>query len=531
LLGQWTTVSRYLNDVLAGEHAAALSADEFHYDYLSERTAAQVKTPVSWFAQHTRLRRRLDTAWTLAALQRGLSGKSDPLRVEGRLAELEDWIESAQESSPGPPPGDLAELEKHIASTLTGSLLARATTEQAGYMVLNPCSFTRRVALELEPGSNPLAVGGQVKACQLDADKLRVVVEVPGLGFTWFPREGPPGTPPPRMRMKMADERTVRNEFLEAEIDPVSGGLWALRDHRTHINRLGQRLVFNPGSTMKASSVKVTSAGPALGEIVTEGELLGEQQQVLATFRQRFRAWLGRPLLDLRIEIYPQQPPAGYPWDVYFGARFAWRDERTVLLRGVNGTSYITAHARPQTPDYLEWRIGGMSTLLFPGGLPFHQRHESRMLDVILVPEGEKCTTFDLALGLDRGYPMQTALGVVTPVPVVATTKGPPHIGATGWLFHLDAPNLLLMGMRPGMAEVGEQGPRMRGVLADAITARLLEGESHAGEAEFRCVRNPRRAVMLDGRGVAQMETRTRGDAAVLEVAPSDLVHLQVEFS
>ena len=49
------------------------------------------------------------------------------------------------------------------------------------------------------------------------------------------------------------------------------------------------------------------------------------------------------------------------------------------------------------------------------------------MLDVILIPEGETAHTFDLALALDREHPTQTALGMVTPVPVVPTAKGPPH--------------------------------------------------------------------------------------------------------
>jgi hypothetical protein len=42
------------------------------------------------------------------------------------------------------------------------------------------------------------------------------------------------------------------------------------------------------------------------------------------------------------------------------------------------------------------------------------------------------------------------ALGLVTPVPLVPAAKGPPHVGATGWLFHLDMPNIALLGMRPG---------------------------------------------------------------------------------
>src|SRR5713226_1710555 len=38
ILGQWTTLSRYLNEVMAGEYTSAGSADDFHGDYLTERT-------------------------------------------------------------------------------------------------------------------------------------------------------------------------------------------------------------------------------------------------------------------------------------------------------------------------------------------------------------------------------------------------------------------------------------------------------------------------------------------------------------
>src|SRR5205807_2422814 len=152
-------------------------------------------------------------------------------------------------------------------------------------------------------------------------------------GFAWFPKSVADAAPMPA-RMKLADERHVRNEFFEAEIDPMTGGLRGIADHRTHVNRLGEQLVFNPGSTMLVKEVRVTSTGPALGEVITEGVLLDNQEQVLARFRQRFRAWLGRPILDLRIEIEPQHLPEGYPWHSYYGARFAWRDERALLLRG-----------------------------------------------------------------------------------------------------------------------------------------------------------------------------------------------------
>jgi hypothetical protein len=552
-LGQWHTFTQFFNAVQPGEYAASLSPDEFHYDYLSERVPLAhgtsdpdtldgpprltppegSKVPVSGFARHARLRRRIDTCWTLAALQRGLAGRNDALRIDDELRALEDQAEA---HAPDPPEAAdfgerLAEVERQAGEALASRLLSRATADEPGYLILNPCSFTRRVALELDGAAGALPLADPVKASQLDGDKLRAVVEVPALGFAWIPRSGPRGQQSPAMRVRLADERGLRNEFFEAEIDPQTGGLRGIRDHRTGVNRVAQRLVFNPGSLMRATEVKVTSPGPALGEVVAEGVLLGEQEQVLAKFRQRFRVWLGRPVLELRIELLPELPAAGYPWHAYYGARFAWRDERGVLLRGVNGTGYLSAHVRPQTPDFLELRLARQSTVIFPGGLPFHQRQEGRMVDVILAPGGETAQAFELGLALDREHPMQTALGMITPVPLVPTAKGPPHVGAKGWLFHLDAPNLLLTSLRPGgVARPTDDGEPPRDGM-DAITARLVECAAYHSHAEFRCARDPRRVALLDGRGETIMEGQTSGDAAIFDLSPGDLARLQIEFS
>jgi hypothetical protein len=542
VLGRFSTLSGYFNEVLPGDYTSAASPDEFHGDYLVERTpfsaepspAAEYMTeqqpappaepqagerhPVSGFARQVRGRRRLDTAWTLAAILRGLNGRVpdlDGVPFETRLTQLEDRFES----DPELPEEELLRAQDQAAEALAGRLVARGQPDNPGFLVLNPCSFKRRVALDLPGLQGAPPVGGPVKAAQADGGTARVVVEVPALGFAWVPRRAQAGGPVPAGRMRLADERCVRNEFFEAEIDPQTGGLRAIRDHRTRISRVGQQLVYNPGSTMRAQQVQVTSAGPALGELVTEGVLVDAQEEVLATFRQRFRAWLGRPVLELRVEITPKQPALGYPWHAYFGARFAWRDERATLLRGVTGLASVTSHTRPETPDYLEIREGRQGTVLFPGGLPFHQRHGGRMLDVVLVPEGETCQAFDLGVGLDRDYPMQTALGMVTPVAVVPTDRGPPHVGAEGWLFHLDAPNLLLSSLRP--APDG----------ADGITARLLECGGHGGPAELRCVRDPQRAMLLDARGTAVLDAAAAGDAVQLDVSANDLIQVRVDFS
>jgi hypothetical protein len=518
VLGRWTTFSAYLNEVTAGEYTSAASPDEFHGDYLSERVNSHVEQPVSWFPQWARTRRRLDTMWTLAALHRALTGPANPEdQAEEELQALEDRIETVDAAALD----RLEDLESQLTERLAQRLLARAASEAPGYLLLNPCGYTRRVALELDGITSPLPIAGPLKACQVGDGKAKLVVEVPALGFAWFPRSGPPGTPPQAIRMRLADGHSLRNEFFEAEVDPATGGLRAIRDHRTRTNRLGQQLIYNPGSTPRVREVRVTSTGPALGEIVSEGELLDpyQPQQVLATFRQRFRAWLGRPVLELRIEITPQQHPQGYAWHAYYGARFAWRDERAVLLRGVNCTTYTTSQTRPETPDFLELRSGRQVTFVFSGGLPFHQRHGSRMLDILLIPEGETCTAFELGIGLDRDYPMLTAQGLVSPAPLVETAVGPPHVGETGWLFHLDAPNLLLTSLRP--ASDG----------ADGVIARLLECTGHTGPAELRCVRDPHQARLLDAQGSLIMDASTQGDAAQFDVTQGDMVHLRIDFT
>jgi hypothetical protein len=523
VFGRWTTLSNYLETVNPGEYLSPGTPDDFHGDYLVERCPATVaegdssptragptrNDPVSGFAYRLRVRRYLDTAWTLAALYRGMGGR---VPGEETLASLEEFFE-LHDGSEKEINAALGEVSLALATRLT----ARSEPGPAGFLVLNPCAFTRRVVLELNDAQPPH--GGAVKACQFDGGSAKLVVEVPAFGFARVARSGGDAANAPPSRIRMADERIVRNEFFEAEIDLASGGLKTIRDVRTRAGRLGQQLVFNPGSTMRAKEIKVTSSGPALGEIVADGVLVDAQDEVLATFRQRFRAWLGRPTLDLRIEIQPARPPCGYPWHAYFGCRFAWRDERLTLLRGMLGTAYVTSYTRPETPDFLELRQGRQSTAVFPGGLPFHQRHGNRMLDVILVPEGEKATVFELGIALDREFPMQTALGLVTPAPVVAIDRGPPHVGASGWLFHLDAPDLMLSTLRPTADG------------SDAVLARLIECGFGGGPAQLRCARNPKRAFLVDGRDEKLSELAIDGDAVQLDIPRNDLAQVRIEFS
>jgi hypothetical protein len=532
VLGQWTTFSRYFSDAMAGEYTGPASADEFFSDYLEERINAHRPDPISAFANQSRIRRKIDNVWTVAAMYRALH-TNPPTEQEkdslSQLQKLEDRIESEgldpiAITEGGPEDSDSKQLDRFEAEwgkRLADRLQVKAPENQPGYLLINTCSFPRRVALELSDFPGPIPIEGPIKAAQFDTDTAKLVVEIPALGFAWIPKTGPKGTPQPKNRLKLAEGLIVRNEYLEVELDPVTGGMKGIRDTRTQVSRLGQQLIYNPGSRMEAQKIQVTQNGSAVGEIISEGMLFNEQNEELATFKQRFRTWLTRPVVELRIEIHPTHLPTGYPWHAYYGSRFAWRDERTAIFRGINGTGTLTNHTRPQSPDYIELRMGRSNTTIFPGGLPFHQRQGSRMLDVLLIPEGEQGRVFDLTIALDRENLMQTAMGIVTSTPTIETSKGAPHIGPSGWLFHIDAPNLLLTSLRPYSVAGGP---------SRAILAQLLETTSFAGNASIRCVRNPVRGALLESSGMAMVELNTQDDSVSLDFSGGDLVRVQIDF-
>ena len=574
VFGEWTNLSRYFGGATSGDYIGVQSADEFFADYLDDRvTNLHRPDPVGGFARHLRLRRRVDAAFTLAALHRALTppapeddaalraleAAEDALEVRGvNVGEGEEPLPPAPQEPTPPAPlpkgkgesdplaplaaggvgsversdtsdspfplgrgaGGVGSLEAHWAQKLAARIQARAADGQPGLMVFNPCGFTRRVALEIEGFRGAIPVADPVKAAEFSGTTARLVVEVPPLGFAWVPRGGTAA--PPKPRVKLADGLTVRNEFVECDIDAATGGIRSFRDLRTRATRFGQQLVFNPGSKMVARSVSVTNSGTALGEITSTGDLIDDRDAVLATFTQRVRAWLGRPVLELRVELDVKHQPAGYPWHAFYGARFGWRDDRAVLFRGVNGENAQTGYTRPVSPDYLEVRLGAERSFLFTGGLPFVQRHGTRMADVVLVPEGEQTRAFELLLATDRDVPMQTAQGWVSPAPTVFTEKGPPAVGASGWLAHVDMPSLLLLSLRPCAA--GEGASR-------AVAGTLLETAGFSGAAELRFARDPSGAALVDGMGNVLQALTLAGDAVPLEYSAGEALRVKAEWA
>ena len=79
---------------------------------------------------------------------------------------------------------------------------------------------------------------------------------------------------------------------------------------------------------------------------------------------------------------------------------------------------------------------------MLAGGLPYHRRVGSRMLDTLLVVRGETARKFRLGIGLDLNQPMADAIGILVPPQTLHETS-PAPVPAHCWLFHIDGRSVI----------------------------------------------------------------------------------------
>ncbi|MCY2942415.1 MAG: hypothetical protein NTV50_12190 [Planctomycetota bacterium] len=510
IFGNWLTMSNYLHEVYPSEYPGPISQDDFKTETLQLHPNA----PISGQINHLKNRRTLDCASNIASILNVL-GSNQP---EALRQFVNDWTETETQTEQNPLIINQApsELFQRAGALLAERILQRGEDGKNGILLLNPCSFTRRIGMETDSTSGPQAAKGVLAANQ-SMDKSESIIEVPGLGYTWVPLADPANPPKFSNKFKLADENSVRNEFFEAEIDRISGGLKAFRDLKTRANRLSQQLVANLGSTMKADTIRVSSTGPLFGEIQSEGTITGTNQEVIAKFKQTIRAWLGRPMLELNIEINPTEPLRGDRWSNYIASRFAWPHDQVTMHRGHEGRVASTHNLRTESCDFIEWKWGPRKTFLFTKGLSYFEKQGDSKIDTLLITEGENQTHFSMGLSMDRDHPFQMAMALDSPIYIQKVSKGAPPAGPTGWFFHIDAPNLVLHQIS---------------FKADESSAYLLleETEGFATPCDIRCVKTPKRACFLDLQNNDQGDLSIRDDSVTIYPESNGLMLLKIDF-
>ncbi len=412
-------------------------------------------------------------------------------------ADLLDEIDLVDE------PADAADLDAAVAAARQAALARFAAAlprsdaaAGAGCLVVNPHSFVCRAGLEIEALDAPPTIARPVYAATAAAGKTQLVVDVPPLGFVWV-AAGSPGDAARKAGPTLVEDHRLRNEFIEAQIDSQTGGLRAVREYNGRHNRLGQQLVFRaasdtrrkkdtaddepPTSIMVADSVRVTVATETLGEITTRGRLTDLRGRPLAAFQQTFRLWRGARVLLIDVELTPEQPCTGDPWNNYYGVRVAWANDTAELHRAANLMRQPANARRFESPLFIEIDDQGSRATILTGGLPFHRRHGSRMLDTPLIVSGERCRHFRLGIGIDLKNPLHEALHLISPLPTLPQIASAPTPSPTSWLFHVDARNVIATHWEPIIEAARAVGFR----------ARLLETQGRQVTARLQCFRTP----------------------------------------
>jgi alpha-mannosidase len=532
-LGRFMTIEGYFDETYVPGHSDRFTADQYRSPYLKQFVDAQRSDPISRHQRYWRRRTTIEVCEAMATVHAAVGGGR-----ENHLHETRKETDAALEQS------EVEGVDERLAKICASRLrqlnqsLPREDAEPGpGYLVVNPLSFVRRVAVEVPELQGLPSVERPVYAAAQANHTKYAVVDVPAMGYVWVTagkntsRVKRPAVP---LAEKSRDrERLIylRNEFLEAAINPTTGALQALKDYSSRGNRLSQQLAFRLGgpkrrdqaseaySVMAADSVEITHCNAALGEVVAQGRLLDREGNRLAGFQQTFRVWRGSRVLHLEVELTPVVEPDADPWRSYYACRFAWSDELADLYRGVHQTRQTAKSARLEAPHYIEIKSGDTRTSILTAGLPFHRRVGERMLDSLLVVRGETQRRFHVGIGMDVPHPIHEAMGLLAPTTVFHEVARPP--AESGWFFHLDARSVVATHWSPIVEED----------LVVGFRTRLLETAGRAVRAKLAAFREIQAARQVNFLGETLADCRVDEGRAHLELSAHEWTEIEARWA
>jgi alpha-mannosidase len=556
-LGRFVTLDDFIDHTADPGRLSKFTEDQYLSPFLIQTVARQEANPISRFVGHFQRRQQFDAALWYRGVARLLVGK----RVESDDERGDE--QRIEDAGPDGTPDAIATAEQFLAEFTPASarqladVVMHGAGNEPGFLLLNPLSFPRTVSVEVPRLETPPPIAGPVKAVQFDGIRKRVTADVPGCGFAWIPAASAHERPAKGTAVSMAEENVLRNEFFEVYVNEITGGIRQLKGYGRSPNRLSQQLTYRfpnertvrIGQGEDAEEIKtayaemrcltsdVTCDGPALGEIVTTGEIVDQKNNTrLAGFRQTFRVWRGRRVVEVDVELDVDLMPDGNPWLNYYAIRFAWNDSTAPLTRSVLEGAHTPPSERFESPHYLEIAEGEQRTTILFDGLPFHRKTGPRMVDTLLIAAGETARRFRFVIAIDENYPLQAARDAMTAIAVVETQHGPPAAGTSGWFFHLPEKNVQIVRVMdlasepPAELAAWEQYDVETPPTGRGFAVRLLETEGRRRQARLRCFQPPTRARQRDFQGRTLSNLAIEGDSVLIEMTAYEIADVELRF-
>lgn len=523
-LGRFVTFEEYFDETYDPGMHETFRADQYRSPQFVEQVAAGDQHPISRLTRYWRDYVRL-LSWLNASTLRVVIGNDEASRTSYRAAESA-WngfhtnpFETQTVTT------DFEQLTTEVAEVLTN----QANDQQEGYLLFNPLSFPRRVFVSTDDFQATADQPTYAVKSPHESDSRRFVADVSGMGVATVRPASRTTRRTRKIPPPMAENHVLRNEFLEAEIDPTTGGLRGLRSYGSRTNQLTQQLAFRQQdpddanvalySTMQADSTEVVEADTLYGQIESCGRLLGPDDQILARFKQSYELWRGSRIVRMKIQLDDVQPMGDNPWKNYLAIRCAWPNEASDLTRGMNEAALPTSAKRFEAPLYTQISDGQESISLLTGGLPYHVRSGRRMLDTLMIVRNETARRFCVGLGVNIKQPLRAAIDFLAPHVALRMPHGlPPNPSA--WLFHLDARNVVATAWQPIWSEDSIVG----------IRARICETNGRGSRVNLRSLRGIREAKKIDGLGQTVNVCEVEDDVVTFDLSPFEQTHLEANF-
>jgi len=297
---------------------------------------------------------------------------------------------------------------------------------------------------------------------------------------------------------------------FEREITLPDDGSGEVRKTSYAVPRLVQQRVLDSGSVFAALETTTEFFSPQ------DGALLGRMVQVTAVDRVRPRLQL-----QLTLQDAGAVPVKGNPWLAGWCCRFAWEQESAIVHRSVLGQSAGFRLERIESPDYVEAEDGSRRLVIVPDGRPWHRKAGPRMLDSLLICEGETERTFRFWVDFDQPHPLRTAEEMLTPVVEYPVEGRVPTGSATAWILGLSAKNVQLVS--------GDYQQR-RPAESDLLTLILSETDGIGGDCFIRTARRPAGAWQMHPGRQAKSALTLSPDGVLVPLSAWQLKEIQLTF-
>ncbi|MFC1758959.1 hypothetical protein ACFL2H_09350, partial [Planctomycetota bacterium] len=216
------------------------------------------------------------------------------------------------------------------------------------------------------------------------------------------------------------------------------------------------------------TSTPSTESTPIIGEIVSHGRLVDENQSTLGTFEQTTRLNRGSRVLRIRVAVDMQHTFSDDVWNSYLCSRFAWPNEAADLIAGAMDRAMPFAAKRFEAP---------------------------------MLVDGETSREFEFGIGIDLANPARDAIDFLS-VPTVAHDIAIPSEAQTGWLFHIDSKNVVATSWH-AIEDEKQRGFRVR----------IVETTGRPAQINIKAFRDIASARKIDFENETVCDCAVKGDA------------------